>query len=81
MASEPEESALSQMATRLAMWTKGCDAKDNSTMVAIGTGDAVKLTQMVAELANLHFDAMGKPNYYDTFRCAMKWREIAEGEK
>lgn len=69
------------MATRLAMWTKGCDAKDNSTMVAIGTGDAVKLTQMVAELANLHFDAMGKPNYYDTFRCAMKWREIAEGEK
>ena len=81
MASESEESALSQMATRLAMWTKGCDAKDNSTMVAIGTGDAVKLAQMVAELANLHFDAMGKPNYYDTFRCAMKWREIAEGEK
>ena len=55
------KNALAELAERLAKWTARVKAEDNSTLIAIGTGDAKKLQRIVAELAKIEYSSAGGP--------------------
>lgn len=76
------KNALAELAKRLlnGLYINPNDKRFDGPVIVrtLDANDVLAAQRIVAELANLQFDANGKPNMYDTFHCAVNCRAIAE---